>query len=215
MDEGPYPFFIDLEATGFGPESYPIEIAWSDATGEITRYLINPASVPGWDSWDDGAELVHGLERKRLIRNGWPADFVAERVAEALGGHRVYSDAPDYDQRWLGRLFTAVRQPTPVRLEHVDELLLATMRRPSEFIWQVVARIDALKQQVKALSAGKHSAGYDVGYLVQLWRLANGHQVKMNHGIGPLPDTSQTGTFERIKSRERAARQNVKLDRGA
>jgi hypothetical protein len=212
MDEGPYPFFIDLEATGFGPDSYLIEVAWSDAAGEITRYLINPTSVPAWTDWDVEAERVHGLERGRLIRNGWPVDFVADRVAEALGGQRVYSDAPDYDQRWLGRLFSAVGQATPVRLEHVDELLLATMRRPSEFIWQVVARIDTLKRQAKAFSAGKHSAGYDVGYLVQLWRLANGHQQKMNHGIGPLPDTSQTGTFERIKVREQAARRNVKLD---
>ena len=201
MAEAPYPCFMDLEATGFGPESYPIEVAWSDAQGEITRYLINPQSVPGWDAWDDEAELVHGLERGRLVRNGWPADFVADRVAEALAGKRVYSDAPDYDERWLGRLFTAVGQPLPFRFEHVDELLLGCMRRPDEPIWQVVARIDALKTRVAALSSGKHSAGYDVGYLVQLWRLANGHPVKMNHGIGPLPSITETGTFERVKSR--------------
>ena len=209
MADGPYPCFMDLEATGFGPESYPIEVAWSDGQGEINRYLINPASVPGWDSWDDEAERVHGLERSRLLRNGWPADFVADRVSEALAGHKVYSDAPDYDARWLGRLFTAVDRPMPFAFEHVDELLLRTMRRADEPIWQVVARIDRLKQRVKDLSAGKHSAGYDVGYLVQLWRMANGHQVKMNHGIGPLPDTSQTGTFERIKVRERSARQSL------
>ncbi len=198
MNDAAYPIFLDVEASGFGPQSYPIEVAWSDPAGEIRRYLINPEPIAGWRSWDADAERVHGIERGRLVRNGWAPDYVATRIEEDLGGRTVYTDAPDFDAHWLRRLFEAVGRPLPCSLEHVDELLLATMRRSDEAIWQAALRIDALKRQVGALSSGKHSAGYDAGYLLQLWRAATGHAVKMNHGIGPMPPTTETGTFTRL-----------------
>jgi hypothetical protein len=205
MDAGAYPCFLDVEATGFGPESHPIEIAWSDTSGAINRYLIDPTPIAGWTAWDPAAERVHGIDRERLVRNGWPPDFVAERIAEDLGGRTVYTDAPDYDARWLGRLFHALGRPTPCVLEHVDELLIARLRRDDQPVWQVVQRIAALKREVAAVSGGKHSAGYDVGYLIQLWRHANGETVKMNHGIGPLPPTTATGTFARLKPHDQGS----------
>jgi hypothetical protein len=194
-----FPCFIDIEASGFGPRSYPIEVAWSDESGEIHRCLIDPTPVPEWDFWSDDAERVHGIDRERLRRNGWPPDYVATRLEEALAGKTVYSDAPDYDALWFGRLFQAVRRPVPCRVEHIDELLLAVMRKPEDPVWQAMVRIDKFKREVAAVSSGKHSAGYDVGYLLQLWRRANGGAVKMNHGIGPLPEITATGTFARVK----------------
>lgn len=199
MDTADFPCFLDVEATGFGPESYPIEIAWSDASGAINRHLIDPTPIASWTAWDASAERVHGIERDRLVRNGWAPDFVAERITEDLGGRTVYTDAPDYDARWLGRLFAALGRVTPCTLEHIDELLITRLRRDGQPIWQVVQRIDALKREVATVSGGKHSAGYDVGYLIQLWRHANGEAVKMNHGVGPLPLTTTTGTFTRLK----------------
>ena len=204
MDAGNYPCFLDVEATGFGPESYPIEIAWSDASGAINRYLIDPTPIAGWTAWDVSAEQVHGIDRERLVRNGWAPEFVAERITEDLGGRTVYTDAPDYDARWLARLFGALGRPTPCILDHIDELLIARLRRDDQPVWQVVQRIDALKREVAAVSDGKHSAGYDVGYLIQLWRHANGEAVKMNHGAGPLPLTTATGTFARLKQADAA-----------
>lgn len=199
MAPGEFPCFLDVEATGFGPESYPIEIAWSDASGAINRCLIDPTLIPAWTAWDAAAERVHGIERERLVRNGWAPDFVAERITEDLGGRTVYTDAPDYDARWLSTLFNALGRQTPCRLEHIDELLITRLRHDNQPIWQVVQRIAALKREVAEVSAGKHSAGYDVGYLIQLWRHANGEAVKMNHGVGPLPLTTATGTFARLK----------------
>jgi hypothetical protein len=201
METGGYPCFLDVEASGFGPGSYPIEVAWSDPVGEIRRYLINPAPIAAWTHWDAGAERVHGIDRERLVRNGWIPDYVATRIEEDLGARTVYTDAPDFDAFWLRRLFEAVGRRLPCQVEHVDELLLAEVRRPDEMAWQAMLRIEALKRQVAAVSAGKHSAGYDVGYLLQLWRAATGHAVKMNHGIGPLPTTTETGTFVRVTKR--------------
>lgn len=196
----PYPCFLDIEATGFGPESYPIEVAWSLPSGEIQRYLISPETVPGWKEWSPDAERVHGIDRDRLLRNGWPPDYVADRLETDLAGHTVLSDAPDYDSTWLARLFAAVGRPMRFTFEHIDEVLIRTLRRTDEAIWQTMVRIDALKRDVAAVSAGKHSAGYDVGYLLALWRLAIGEPVKMNHGIGPLPPVTATGTFQRLKT---------------
>ena len=131
--------------------------------------------------------------------SGWPPDYVADRLNQALGGGTVYSDAPDFDAAWLRTLFQAVGQPPTFAIEQVDDLLIAIMRALHEAVWQVVVRLAELKRQIAAVSAGKHDAGYDVGYLLQLWRAAGGHAVKMNHGIGPLPATSPTGTFLRLK----------------
>lgn len=199
MGETRFPCFLDVEATGFGPESYPIEIAWSDEAGEIHRCLIDPTPVPTWTAWDPQAELVHGIDRERLQRNGWPPEYVATRLIQDLAGKTIYTDAPDYDARWVERLFAAIGQPMPFRFDHVDEMLLSVLRKPDDAVWQVMVRIDDLKREVAAVSTGKHSAGYDVGYLLQLWRRANGSAVKMNHGIGPLPQTTVTGTFARVK----------------
>jgi hypothetical protein len=205
MDDGGYPCFLDIEATGFGPESYPIEVAWSDASGGINRYLIDPTPIAAWTAWDASAEAVHGIDRERLARNGWSPEFVAERITEDLGGRIVHTDAPDYDARWLARLFQALGRPMPCILEHIDELLIARLCRNDQPVWQVMQRIAALKRETAAVSGGKHSAGYDVGYLIQLWRHANGEPVKMNHGAGPLPLTTATGTFVRLKQPETAS----------
>lgn len=194
-----YPCFIDIEATGFAADAYPIEVAWSLPTGEIHRCLISPETVPAWNTWSVEAERVHGIDRERLIRNGWPPDYVADRLTADLGGRTVYSDAPDYDRPWLQRLFDALDRTLPCTFDHVDELLLRTVRKPDEPIWQAVVRIDELKREIAALSSGKHAAGYDVGYLLALWRRTIGEPVKMNHGVGPLPSMTETGTFIRVK----------------
>ena len=199
MDE-PFPCFLDIEASSFDRASYPIDIAWSDAEGEIHRCLVAPAA--GWTDWDPAAEAVHGIDRARLERNGWDPGYVAARIEEDLRDQVVYTDAPEFDRRWLERLFVAVERPLPCRLEHVDELLLPVVRGPDEMAYQAMLRVEALKRDLQPRMSGKHSAGYDVGYLLALWRRANGEAVKMNHGIGRLPESSPTGTFMPIKRRQ-------------
>jgi hypothetical protein len=190
---------MDLEASGFSNDSYPISIAWNDPQGTIERILIAPNSVPTWTAWDPQAEIVHGLDRERLNRNGWGADYVADLLNRSLEGQTVYTDAPEFDTRWLDRLFAAVDKPRTFTIQHADDLLLPLLHRSYELEWQAVARLDTLKSKIRAVVPGQHDAGYDVGYLLQVWRAAQGHPVKMGHGIGPLPETTATGTFVRVK----------------
>jgi len=193
-----YPCFIDIEASGFGPDSWPVSVAWSDSDGEISKLLIRPE--PSWTHWDTHAELVHGLDRERLMRNGHPVADVAARLSEKLGGGLAFSDAPDFDGGWLQTLFSAVGKPVPFRLDHADDLLVGAMLWPNELMWQAQARLDRVKEELHRTTSGRHDAGYDVGFLVALWRKAMGETVKMNHGIGPVPEVTATGSFKRATS---------------
>ncbi|MGK7866335.1 3'-5' exonuclease [Falsiroseomonas sp. E2-1-a20] len=97
--------FLDFEASGLGPDSYPIEIGWvlDDGTGEA--HLIRPE--PDWKSWSVGAEALHGLSWDVLASSGRPATEVATICLKALRGRRVFTDAPGADQFWLDRLMKA------------------------------------------------------------------------------------------------------------
>ena len=59
------PIFVDVEASGFGSLSYPIEIGIALPDGNRYCTLIAPA--PSWVHWDPKAEALHGLSRERLI----------------------------------------------------------------------------------------------------------------------------------------------------
>jgi len=58
------PFIIDVEASGFGPMSYPIEIGIAMESGKRYSILILPADE--WTYWDEEAEKVHLITRDTL-----------------------------------------------------------------------------------------------------------------------------------------------------
>ena len=74
------PAFIDVEASGLGRGSYPIEIGISLASGDRHCWLIRPPAH--WTHWDPGAEAVHHISRARLIERGRPAEEVAAELNE-------------------------------------------------------------------------------------------------------------------------------------
>lgn len=192
-----YPCFIDVEASGFGPGSWPVSIAWSDNQGEIRKVLIRPD--PGWTHWDPEAQRVHGLGRDVLLRDGLPPAEVEARLAADLRGALAFSDAPDFDAGWIGALYAALGRPMPFRIDHADDLLVGAMLRPNEMLWQGQARLDRVKEDLHRTASHRHDAGYDVGFLVALWRRALGEQVKVNHGIGKVPELTATGSFKRVQ----------------
>jgi hypothetical protein len=190
-----YPCFLDIEASGFGPQSWPVSVAWCDHTGEIRKLLVRP--LPEWTHWDDGAERIHGLTRARLEAEGCAPAEVAGRLEAELKGLLAFSDAPDFDSGWLATLYRGLGRQTPFTLDHADDLLVGAMLRPGEMLWQAQARLDRVKEELRATASGHHDAGYDVGFLVALWRKALGETVKMNHGLGPVPAVTATGSFKK------------------
>lgn len=104
------PTIVDIEASGFGAGSYPIEVGVALASGQTACYLICPYS--GWEHWDPDSERLHGLRREQLVKFGRPVAEVARNLNHLLGTQTVYSDAWGFDQGWISLLFecAGVRQ---------------------------------------------------------------------------------------------------------
>lgn len=120
-DDAHDPCVIDIEASGFGRASYPIEIGYVRADGVSMCTLVRPE--PDWTHWDGGAEGVHGITRELLQRHGRPAQQVAQMLNEGLAGLVVYCDAWAHDYPWLARLFDAAQCSPAFKLESVATLL--------------------------------------------------------------------------------------------
>jgi len=152
----PLPIFIDVEASSLSKASYPIQIAFN--LGEtIHSFLIRPAE--GWEDWDDSAEAVHGWSRSRLLSEGEPAFLVAKKINDLLAGKTVYSDAKDYDGRWVDVLFDEIAAPRRFRVEDYA-LLYGSDRR----------RIDEVRQALERERPITHRADEDVAFLMALHR---------------------------------------------
>ncbi len=94
---------IDLEASGFGKGSYPIEIGYALDNGDIYCSLISPEQ--DWKKWDCSAENIHGITREILLEHGKSITQIAHDLNERLSGLTLYSDAWANDSSWLGLLY--------------------------------------------------------------------------------------------------------------
>lgn len=115
------PVIIDVEASGFGRGSYPIEVGVALEDSRTHCFLIRPAN--GWTHWDAEAEAMHGISRDLLFNHGQPVREVAEQLNELLLYKMVYSDAWGYDQSWLALLFETAELPRRFRMESLRCLL--------------------------------------------------------------------------------------------
>jgi len=134
------PTMLDVEASGFGRHSYPIEIGFVLPDGHAFCTLIQP--TPDWTHWDAAAEQVHHITRALLVRRGRPALEVAHLLNERLDGLVVYSDGWANDYSWLGVLFDAVGLSPRFRLENLRALL----RDDEADRWHSVKREVALER---------------------------------------------------------------------
>lgn len=132
------PIVIDVEASGFGRESYPIEVGLVLADGTPHCFLVAPER--SWTHWDPAAEALHGISRATLEAHGRPAAEVAWRLNELLRGKTVYTDAWSFDMSWLGKLFDAVHLQPTFELQPIsgimDERRLAGWDRTREQVMQ-------------------------------------------------------------------------------
>lgn len=115
---------VDVEASGLGPDSYPIEIAAYDGFGLSYSVLINPETAEDWDHWDSIAEEeVHGISREYLSEHGDDAFLTVIRMNKVLEGQVLYSDAIDSDGFWIRRLFDQVLdRPMTFEIRSIYEL---------------------------------------------------------------------------------------------
>jgi hypothetical protein len=115
------PAVLDVEASGFGRNSYPIEVGFALPSGQVFCMLIRPE--PQWTHWDPQAERVHHITRTTLLQRGRPVPVVARLLNEHLRGLTVYSDGWANDYSWLGNLFEVADLSPSFRLENLRALL--------------------------------------------------------------------------------------------
>ena len=115
------PTILDIEASGFGRGSYPIEVGFIEAQGQCFCSLIHP--LPDWQHWDDTAEALHGISRAALLAHGKPPVWVAAEMNARLRGQTVYCDGWGHDYAWLARLFDSADMQPSFHLEDLRMLL--------------------------------------------------------------------------------------------
>lgn len=96
-------YFIDFEASGLDPRSYPIEIGIVGCDGSRFETLIKPASH--WKYWSQDAEDIHGIIRERL-EDGMKVAALARQLNERYAGKTLWADSL-YDRVWMRVLFAA------------------------------------------------------------------------------------------------------------
>lgn len=95
--------FVDFEASGFHPESYPIAVAICDCTGHFTA-LIHPMAY--WTYWSQDAQDMHGITREQLMIGGTAPHELAIELNQRYQGKNLCSSNP-VDAFWLDMLFEA------------------------------------------------------------------------------------------------------------
>ena len=99
-----YPrWYIDFEASGIAPDSYPIEVAVVSSEAAY-HSLIRP--VYYWTHWSWDAQDMHGIPRESLVADGREPAQIAVKLNAVFLGARLCCDSPQ-DGFWLDTLFEA------------------------------------------------------------------------------------------------------------
>ncbi|MFT4585812.1 MAG: hypothetical protein ACI915_005513 [Gammaproteobacteria bacterium] len=123
------PYIVDIEASGFGGQSYPIEVGVALPDGGKFCTLILPPTQ--WTHWDDSAEQVHHISRETLLSRGRPVVEVAGELNAHFAGQTLYSDGWVVDKPWLITLFFAACIDMEFRVSPLEMIL----SEPQMAIW--------------------------------------------------------------------------------
>lgn len=115
------PNIIDIEASGFGSSSYPIEIGVVRSDGERYSRLIKP--FDDWTHWDKNAELVHKISREELSTDGIHGVKVCLELNDFLKNATVYSDGWQVDSVWLNALYSRARVEKTFHISSLEMIL--------------------------------------------------------------------------------------------
>jgi len=148
------PAILDIEASGFGKGSYPIEIGVASETGDTISWLIKPQI--DWIHWKEEAAELHGITRIELIEKGNEPIDVANALNEQFEGRTLYSDGWGFDSGWLNLLFYVAGKSMFFKIETLPRILSEYQMEN----WELVKNDLRKKQRL-----GHHRAGVDAKLL--------------------------------------------------
>lgn len=153
------PLIIDVEASGFGPESYPIEVGV--ALGGEKKYCTLILPAPDWTHWDAEAEKVHRIARDILEYYGKPMEEVAAQLNALLKGKTLYTDGWVVDKPWLITLFYAARTQMAFQVSPLETIL-------SEY--QMEHWHETKERVIEEMNQQRHRASYDAWAIQQTYK---------------------------------------------
>jgi hypothetical protein len=115
------PTILDVEASGFGANSYPIEIGIVRGDGERYCKLIKP--FDDWLFWQHSAENVHGICRQDLVKYGVHGTQICIEINAFLGSTTAYSDGWVVDSPWLRTLYERSQVNMKFKLSSLEMIL--------------------------------------------------------------------------------------------
>ena len=167
------PVFIDFEASGLGPDSFPIEVGWAFAGAEIRSegHLLRPmqAWLEATHAWDPASETVHGIALATLVMTGEHPVDVANRLNSALRGRMVITDSPGNDLKWAWRLFDGVGLAPAFRILDIPADAFSAIR--ARELGLSGGEMLALEREAIRLAPRTHRAEQDARSLATLWWL--------------------------------------------
>lgn len=152
------PYIIDVEASGFGEDSYPIEVGIALEPGHKYCTLIRP--VTGWQHWDEQAAQVHGISREELTMYGRPVTQVADELNRLLKGKTVFSDGWVVDKPWVSKIFYAARKPMLFQVSPLEMIL----KEPQMQHWH-----ETMQQLHEQAGITRHRASNDAWLIQQTY----------------------------------------------
>lgn len=153
------PHIIDVEASGFATESYPIEIGIVFDDGQRYCTLIRPAKE--WKHWDENAEKVHNIRRETLMKYGKPIKQIVLELNELLKGKTLYSDGWVLDKPWMNLLFHYERTDMTFTISPLEAILSEAQMN----IWH-----DTKDQVIKDFDVKRHRATNDARIIQETYK---------------------------------------------
>lgn len=152
------PVILDIEASGFGAGSYPVEIGYVDTKGEVWSAQVQPHS--DWLHWDKEAEKLHQQSRQSLEAHGQTAQEIAAHLNRVFAGQTVYTDGWYQDFVWLHSLYEAAGLTPRFKLEDLS----VTLTPEQQAVWHET------KQAVRdRFALQQHRASTDAKVLQLTW----------------------------------------------
>ncbi len=161
------PGILDLEASGLGAGSYPVEVGVVLPDGRKYCSLILP--VHEWQHWDEQAEQLHGISRALLFRHGRSVRAVADDLNALVEGGTLYSDGWVVDSPWLNQLFFAAGVAPCFRLSPLEMILNEA---------QMLAWHNTKDHVLTEYADARHRASFDA-FVIQetYWRTRSAGQI--------------------------------------
>ena len=158
------PSIIDIEASGFGANSYPIELGVVRDDGARFCRLIKP--VNDWQHWDEEAAELHGISRANLEKYGSSVQCVCEELNQFVDGRLLHSDGWVVDSPWLTKLYATAGCQMRFRISPLESILKE----------QHLLRWDMIKSDItNEFGGSRHRASVDAMIIQQTYaRVTNG-----------------------------------------